>query len=391
MGIVKTLTPIFIGTGRTIEAPSFQEKGKYLYCYNFEDLLTTIPTEVLMDPRNLKELMKQKASRNTYNRIFYKNIDYSKFKPLYKVAWNQDFRFSDDGLDIGEQYKDFDNPYIPGSSLKGAIENAFEYYFLKKYLGNNEKFTQKVKEYLPKCKDGLKSGTLFHLLFGIPEQEADEFCKKMYSCLLVSDIYFKDLAVYEATRSTIKQDIPLAFYECIERNKMSQNQTIFEIDQYKMNCLIKSDLVNESKCEKGFKAIYQMFTKEYLLKMINNFTYDVLKAEKDDSYELYEEVDYRINDWIPDMIRKIREVNKSNNQAILRIGKGNGYFYKTLSYLFKSKLPDFFENENNFYSIFSPVSRKSRNKPKPKTMPDSKVILKDSSGSYLAGFIQIEL
>ena len=61
-----------------------------------------------------------------------KDIDYNKLKPIYSLR--ADFAKIPKG-NISEQLKSLNKPYIPGSSIKGAIMNAVFYDFIKNKLG----------------------------------------------------------------------------------------------------------------------------------------------------------------------------------------------------------------------------------------------------------------
>ena len=130
---VKIITPVHIGTGDLIESPCFHrenESDKW-YRYSFSDLIGQLPTQVVLDERLLGELARYNVKKKMLYSAFEKYVKYNGMKPIYEVEYCGD---NSDAKDIQEQIKTNGKPYIPGSSIKGALLHAWFYYEIKHIL-----------------------------------------------------------------------------------------------------------------------------------------------------------------------------------------------------------------------------------------------------------------
>lgn len=140
MNKIEIITPVHIGSGDKIESPCFYRENDddtVAKRYSFSDILSQLPPSVLTDPKFLRNLSRKQNNKNAQYQNIDRYINYSKLNELYCVKDENEYDLSESGYDIYEQIKDLDKPYIPGSSIKGALINAWFYYLVKINLLNN--------------------------------------------------------------------------------------------------------------------------------------------------------------------------------------------------------------------------------------------------------------
>ena len=115
---ISILTPVHISSGNKNACFLYHpDKNDHFNCYRIEDLLQFIP------PQKLLELQPDNASNNGKKdiiKLFNNYINYNQLKPQYFLF----YKFKPFSKDVTEQVKSLNKPYIPGSSIKGAIMNA---------------------------------------------------------------------------------------------------------------------------------------------------------------------------------------------------------------------------------------------------------------------------
>lgn len=116
-------------------------KGNY-YRYLITDLLLKMPdglnTYSLYD--DLKSFDQSKDTKKKMIDLFRKNVHYKEIKSVY--ALKKEGNIGNNY--VFEQVKALDKPIIPGSTIKGAIENVVIYSFLTDY------YDECIKDNLPK-------------------------------------------------------------------------------------------------------------------------------------------------------------------------------------------------------------------------------------------------
>ena len=131
---ISILTPVHISSGNKNACFLYHpDKNDHFNCYRIEDLLQFIP------PQKLLELQPDNASNNGKKdiiKLFNNYINYNQLKPQYFLF----YKFKPFSKDVTEQVKSLNKPYIPGSSIKGAIMNAIIFNLL-----NDNK--EKIKEF----------------------------------------------------------------------------------------------------------------------------------------------------------------------------------------------------------------------------------------------------
>lgn len=388
MATLEIISPVHIGDGENIEAPCFHSVKNKTYRYRFSDLLEQIPPKTLLDARFLKQLMDNQSSK----REFYSNfdrIDYSKIKPLYSVDFKWDENLGT--TDVASQIKDLGRPYIPGSSLKGAILTALNFAFLITFY---KKYQFNIKNYIKNLNGkNLNEGFILEMVFGTlgNRNEASDFMKEATSCILVSDLYFDSIEVDEAKRYKVEEDaeMPLTTPECIASNQSASIKNLITIDEER---LIR--LKENQEYSQEYKKYLSLINLSMIAKSCNKYTHFILQEERTadlrDFYSYFEPT----NTFIDSLNKKIIEASKGTEAFYLRLGMHTNYFFKTISRFFKVEAPELFNDD--FYTVFSPITKDPRRKnqkiPKPNTIPTTRTLLYNAEDQYrLAGFIKITL
>ena len=139
---IDVVSPVHVGTGEKNMPFLYDEwKGNY-YRYLITDLLLKMPdglnTYSLYD--DLKSFDQSKDTKKKMIDLFRKNVHYKEIKSVY--ALKKEGNIGNNY--VFEQVKALDKPIIPGSTIKGAIENVVIYSFLTDY------YDECIKDNLPK-------------------------------------------------------------------------------------------------------------------------------------------------------------------------------------------------------------------------------------------------
>lgn len=372
MNTVEILTPVHVGTGNEIEAICYYAlNNNFINRYELLDIMSHIPSDVLTDPYFLNSVNKN-ANNNNYKKItlfqtITKYVNYNSIKPSYCLEYNP-INLNDKIIDRGvsEQTNDLHKPYIPGSSLKGAIFTAWKYKLIK------DNYSRVIDNFYDLVDNNKFKFDFCELFF---KNKNDDFLKNLYGCLLCDDFYFDQLELFKANRYGSGKDmngnpIPLPYKECIKVGQKS-SATFLKIDCFKFEQLKK----------RYFTGIYETlisaFNEKNLLKACNEFTKDIIECEKTNIYLNF----YEGFEGINEQIRMIDKCLCNKNSVVMRIGNSTNYFNKSISYLFKKNSPKLFADNPR---VFMPTS-----KSKPYSIPKTRVIYTNQSFDYLPGFIKV--
>lgn len=382
MDKITILTPVHIATGIDIEMPSYHEMNDNMVArYDFMDILSQLPPNILTDPRILNELSSKQSSKKTLYKYIHQYVDYSKLKPLYYLDYTYDESLNYARTDVSEQVHDLHKPYIPGSTIKGTLINAWMYFLLKcnyqKHVKSNIK--------LILDQDSKNSLGFHELIFRKQlEKEYSDFYKDLCGCLQCRDLYFDKMELFYAAREGSNRDmrgnVPMTYKECIPPFEKLDSE-LFVVDQFKLNLLKQK----YSKCEQysNLDFLIHSFTRKTLFKACNSFMKDILEVDMQNRYFYF----YEDFEGINESLKAIKQEIAKPNTVILRVGNSTNYFAKTVSYLIKKNDPELFEK--NFYDKFAPVNY-GKTKPNEKTMPKTRVIYSNGEKDYLPGFIKVE-
>lgn len=353
---ITTLSPIHISSGDTIPKYLYHNDGDMIHRYKLDDILLNLQNNKKISIEQFLQLRLDQNDGNAKRKImniFKTNVQYKEIQPLYSF-----YDYGDEtNNDIKEQIKSMSKPYIPGSSLKGAIMNVIIYHFIKEKIEDAMKYIKKNKN----------MNQLLDHLYGKGFEESMEYYKQ---CLYCRDIFFKDNLMILCHSERLNMTSSIMDYECIYYNQETEGELI----------------VLDSSKEKIFKQRFNYYYNQYfkslfsidtLIRYINDF-YDAM-CEEDMSY--FEEYDFGLD------TERFHPKAKNNSECILRIGNSTNYFFKTVTLLFKKQDFDFYKDN---FKLFSPVKLGMKNSPRLETMPKTRMIFEFNGQYYLPGLLKIE-
>lgn len=396
MDRIEIISPVHVGTGEKIEAPSFYRIGDETVAtrYNFADILSQMPSSVLTNPSFLNSLSRKQSSKNELYQNIQKYVDYDELNALYKVADNNVEDIAESGYDVYEQIKDLNRPYIPGSSIKGALLNAWMYYFIKR------NYNEKYIEMILKDSNNIKNKTIIDYLCPIAGNHTD-FIKALQSCIQCEDIYFDEIEVLWSERigsgKDMQESMPMSYTECIKKNQISEGN-VFRIDSFKKKLLMEqlTDYVDKNldskvrfKIIKVYENILKALNRKMIMDACNVFTQDILEIERSSKYiQLYKDFEFDdVNIQTKNIINDISSIkSEKKHEYILRIGKSTNYFSKSITYLIKVNSPHLYQKY--FRNVLSP-STWGRTEAKSFSLPKTRTVFSNYEESYLPGFIRV--
>ena len=379
---IQILSPIHIGTGEQIEVPCFHESGKFntLDRYSFMDIIQQMPVDVITDSEFLNSLSRSSSNKKYLYSIIHKHVNYSFLKPLYSVRYDGDPKLN---KDVDEQIKTSGKPYIPGSSIKGALLEAWFYYEIK------HNYSEDIIDRILSSKKVDDYCLLDYL--GCTDRNSSQFMKDLQSCLICHDIFFKDIELYDAVRvgSTKGKDVPLGTRECIRADQSVVDQ-LFEIDIEKIRMLITRYSPDNSMINNYYMKLITDFSSNTIYRACNEYLLDVLQTERsNECIEMYRDFDCeKIIHYNDSLYKNIKSsMNTDQKCFYLRIGNGTSYYNKSVSLIIKQKSPDLFEKY--FDSSLSPNPFGKRQKPSAKKIPSTRTILENDNEVLPAGYMKV--
>ncbi len=353
---IRILSPVHIGTGNENMALQYKVNGNTAYCYKLDDLLSTVSPEKLISGDFLNSITKSdsKATLDSIRRY----VDYNKIKPKYALAVYSKLETQP----VFEQFKSLNKPFIPGSSIKGAIESIVCYSFIKKYFNRLNGYPTPL--------------SIENLLGKIMGLGKTDILKSVAASLSCDDICFKSLGLYETVRASKKGDIPIGFQECID-----EGQEVTKVF-YKFNDQDQRLSKYGSTIEKEFIS---MFKEENISKFINEFTRDALNQDiSQKMLQYYYDTDLQyLKDDVDAYLSKIKSYPP--NCCLLRIGKDTNCNFKgAMALLFKTKDFDYYKKNFNQFKTIGKVN--------PNTLPSTRTFFIDENDNYVAypGFLEID-
>lgn len=355
--IIEVLSPIHIGTGESVDNVCYHESNNEIFRYEYADVMQTMPLEKMLDDKLLRKISSKQTSNEELSNLLYSYVDYRKIKPIYKLSNINAIHYGD----VDEQIKTMNKPYIPGSSVKGAILHSLLYSIIKEnyHKLNIEKFL---------LEKGRRNLTLPDVFIYILDGDRELF-NRLSNCLVCEDLYFNKLFININIRINVGKDqgdLELPDSEAIlPEDKCESN--LFSINKNKVDFYLED--LNPSLKNK----IYYWFNEERIMQAINEFTKDMIEVEKELSF------------YSKDIIDQLNKLNeKLKNTTILRIGKYTNYYEKSISILVKKNNRRFYEG--NYDLVFSPTRPKKSNK---KTMPKTRTISVLDGKECLPGYLGI--
>lgn len=328
------MTPVHVSTGIDIEMPSYHKiNNSTLARYDFMDILAQLPPKILTDSKVLNELASKQPSKTALYKYIRQYVNYAELNSLYYLDYESEYDgdLEESRTDVSEQIHDLHKPYIPGSSIKGALIHAWMYFLLKL---NYKKISKRIEDIF---NSNPKNSPEFHdLIFGSDlEREYKDFYKELYSCLECPDLYFDKLELFYAGREGAKngETIPTTYKECIAPLQEIEID-LFTIDQFKLD-LLKKKYEGCSQYD-NLLSLMNALNRKTIFDACRTFMKDILEVEMKDQFYFYEEF-YGINE----KLKEIREELDKPNTVIIRVGNSTNYFSKTISYWLNRYIGDF--------------------------------------------------
>lgn len=304
---LKLLSPIHIKSGTKISPyADFIYEDKYLFYINNNELWGELSekSEILEEYLKIIKERDTNASEKYTLHSFFKsnNIDFKNYI-LDKVKCNYNIK----SLEVNEIIKTSGRPYIPGSSIKGAIRTAILYNYLKINGVDLEGVLR-----LSSKRDIRQKYVGQDVMRTRPKDIQSDIMRFLH----VSDSNYttmKDLSIkleYNIDYLGVKACNELVLKSPVASESIDKD-TIFEFD---IKCL---------KENKFFK------NEEAVLNCIRNFYRDLIvyhiNVMKDSSEELFANVISKYTEYLNDI---------NSGECILRLGSGKNFYDNTISSLF---------------------------------------------------------
>lgn len=380
---ITIISPVHIGTGDERFSFEYTKKNNVMYNYDLQQLLSSILDKTLLNYRFLNSLYNAKnndSKRDEMNRVLRNQINYTKIKPQYQLRADFD---NEQVKNIAVQIKSLNKPYIPGSSLKGAVMNAIYYDFVKNHF---REFCKYIEIKSNKNQEKKVKVSISDFIQNFYRNEYDkkkvnffDFLNLFANCFMFSDVYFDNMVLVNAHRDKVYKDekevnLSLPDFECIDANQEIIGQVI-KIDTAK-----KKNLEVQYSQYKFYNDLSEYINYNKLIIVCRQYFKDMIDEEN--------QMEDMNNYYNMSCIKKLYE-ERATNSFYMRIGKNTNYFFKTISYLVKKQNYSLYEKY--FDKVFSPINKpKSKNSPKPHLMPSTRTNYFDDSYSYYPGVIKIE-
>ena len=360
-----TLSPIHIGNGNEISSME----------YVIDDGFKRIDMDELFKDEgfNINGFIEDARFGSFYLGERYREI--AEKHILYSLDISKDalgyIKRSNYNTRIREFIKTGGKPYIPGSSMKGAIRTAIMWYSLK----NDDELYHELVEYIEKIwnreerKPDKKwaANEIEKMIFG---NDPNHDLMRAFHVADTDGIYLKSLKI-ENVRifSTKKVGYGYKHFDSIVEalNKRMQAHTTIKIDDF----LIKN------KEELKFKEILMKYLYDFA-EICNEYAKDLIEYEIN-FFTKYN--DGKLNQII-DFYESLH--NEMNNGILLRLAWGTGWHGMTVGRLLEE---DILERLRKIYNLGRRRSMPYFLKPFPKTR---KIVFEDEMARYPLGWIKLE-
>jgi CRISPR-associated protein Csm5 len=274
------LTPVHIGDGSELEPLEYVIKDKF-YKVNLEEWLATLSGEKTEEFKRLIGRNYAQTTALTALRRFVRDnidIDIDKYtewsvdvSEAVKGRYEEKFDIPENQLPMSPFIRTANKPYLPGSSIKGAIRTA--------YLNFLKKGTPSLSE---RKKADLVEGELLRAIVPARDRKPPRFAidKDPFRAIKIKDIFLPDSSTF--------------FAEVINHNKNDNriNPTSIQIlsevtygsligKPVRFELEISIDKKVLSHQGSGINSIHKGITIETFLKACDNFYKDALKEERD--------------------------------------------------------------------------------------------------------------
>lgn len=330
---ISTLSPVHIGNGNSLQANSeFVTSGNYIYVIDPHKVLDIIGDKeldewvrLIENEGNIKDFIsKFEGGANPENYAIRKIKRYCTLKD------KKDFKECiHDGRGV---------PYIPGSSIKGAIRSAV----LATEAAKRKGLEGKIRDY----KGKITASVIEKEFFG------DDPQKDIFRFLRVGDAYFKEGC--ECAMCLVNLNIRNSEKDLLDRSKSQIVEAISGGSESTLRIDFDSNRFSQGKGSKlGINSISSLF------KIINAHTRCLVENE----IKYWEKSEKTGAEGYVKALRKyLSMITKcESNECILRVGHAIGWRFITGAWA---------ENLKNFYDKIVPIARPNPPNPKDKDGDD---------------------
>ncbi len=272
------LTPVHIGDGTKLEPLEYVIKDKF-YRVNLEGWLSTLSGEEAEELQRLTGRdYAQKTILTALRRFVRENIDLDKYtewsadvSDTVKRRYEERFDAPENQLPMSPFIRTGNRPFLPGSSIKGAIRTAYLNFLKKGAQSLSEKRRADLVEgELLKANDVKGKGD--GLRFAID--------KDPFRAIKVKDIFLPESSTFftEVINHNKKDNrinsTSIQILSEVTYSRLAGKSATFELE-------ISIDKKALSHQDSGINRMHKDLTIETLLKACDNFYKDALKEERD--------------------------------------------------------------------------------------------------------------
>jgi len=270
------LTPIHIGDGSTLEPLEYVIKDKF-YRINLEEWLSALPPERLKEFKNLTGRdYAQKSVLTALRRFVKDNIDTVKYAEWVidvseevRGIYDSKFNSPENQLPVAPFIRTGISPYLPGSSIKGAVRTA--------YLNLLKSGTQFLKE---KRRAELVEGELLRAIIPGKEGSFPRFTidKDPFRAIKVKDTFLPAGSTFFAEAINYnKKDGHLNPTSIQILTEVTYGSLLNKTVSFDMEIQIDRKVILRPQC--GIDSLHRNITVQDLLHACNNFYTKVLTEE----------------------------------------------------------------------------------------------------------------
>lgn len=342
---IKTLTSVHIGSGEVLQIGSDFVKGKM----DDDSVLAVVSPEKVLGLIGEKHLqdwvvaIERKESTVNVVKRFAPNAKVEDYAKRIVLEWSD----AHERDTLKEHiHNGQGKPYIPGSSIKGAIRTAILASLAENVIDAETKIDDSIKD--------KKTGKLIKLKANAKNVEKELFGSDpnndVFRFLQVGDAYFGDCYTGALRMVNINERTSKSFWD-VSKSQLIEALCPEDETEFEMNLNIEGYNKSREGCSTIGRLPNIMSSYESLFEAINEHTIRLLDFE----LKYWEErSDRDDSDKVESYLEKIESIkNEAENcskgkECVLRIGHGSGWNFITGGWA---------RDLDNFKSLVVPVSR----------------------------------
>lgn len=373
---IETLTSVHIGSGEVLQLGSDIVKGRMdndyvLAVVSPEKVLSLIGEEHLQD---WVVAIERKESTGNVVKRFAPNAKVEDYAKRIVCEWSvaQERDTLKEHIHNGQG-----KPYIPGSSIKGAIRTAILASFAENVNDAETKIDDSIKDKL--------TGELKKKKANANEVEKELFGRDpnndVFRFLQVGDAYFGDSYTVALRMVNINERTSRGFWD-VSKSQLIEALCPKDETEFEMKLNIEGYNKSKERCSTIGDLPMIMSSYENLFETINEHTISLLDFEID---YWRERSDMDDSDKVESYLVKIESIKKKvlkccrGKECVLRIGHGSGWNFITGGWA---------RDLDNFESLVVPVSRPNNQNYREYDFPKTRRVDDDCE---LLGFVKLSL